>query len=263
MDRTQYQLPFSLDNVPVWNCPICQNGHLVIEKKSLISKETAQSLREKDDESWEPDWIRSIFSCLFVCDNKKCQSPISCCGTGGVDFFEHYDDEHGPVQIAEEKFTPEFFYPHLILMDIPKDCPEDVSRHLKESFSLFFSSPGSALNSARTAIEALLNDLGVKKFNIANGRKRVIPLHRRIELLPVKHREVIELLTAVKWLGNAGSHDGEDPTKSDAQIAFNLLEHILAEIYDKKTEKLKKIAKAVNKKKGPVKSMAKSRKGSK
>nr|WP_318289464.1 DUF4145 domain-containing protein [Paraburkholderia sp. BL8N3] len=138
-------------------------------------------------------------------------------------------------------------------MDIPAKCPDKVSEHLHESFALFFADPGAALNCARTAVEALMTALGVKRFMVVKGKQRSINLHQRIQLLPPRYEDQKTLLLAVKWLGNAGSHDGDKAAFADVRIAYDMLEHVLSEIYDGKGKRLKAIAMKVNKKKGPVK----------
>lgn len=168
-------------------------------------------------------------------------------------FVEYQDEEAGWDQSTEDHFTPKFFEPPLVLMDIPDSCPLDAAGHLYEAFALYFADPGAAMNCARTAIEAVVTDLGVKRFATVKGKRQPISLHRRILLLPPKYKEVVDLLLAVKWLGNAGSHDGERPGAGDLRLTFDLLEHVLSEIYDAKGKKLKAIAKKVNRKKGPVK----------
>ena len=253
MDRSLFHLPFSPQRVPKWPCPKCKAGHLTLVQKSLIHKETPESLREHDHEAWEPDWIRYVFSCLFECANSDCKELFSCCGEGRVDYFEYEDEDHGWAQTHEELFTPKFFSPPLSLMDLPKNCPEEVVRHLSESFALFFADPGAALNSARTAVESVLTNIGIKRFSTSNGKRRPINLHQRIQLLPSKYSEIKDLLLAVKWLGNAGSHDGEKPNSGDVRTTYDLLEHALSEIYEEKGKRLKAIAKKVNKKKGPLK----------
>ena len=253
MDRTPYQLPFSVDRVPPWSCPRCRAGFLTLDAKSLISKETAASLREHEHPAWEPDWIRHVFSCVFECSNAKCNEPVSCCGVGQAEIVEYEDEEFGWGQTIQDRFTPEYFQPHLLLMDIPTTCPPGVCDHLFESFTLFFADPGASLNCARTAVEAVLTDLGIKRFVVVKNKRKPINLHQRILLLPPKHKEQVDLLLAVKWLGNSGSHDGEKPTAADVRITYDLLEHVLSEIYEEKGKKLKAVAKKVNKKKGPLK----------
>jgi hypothetical protein len=61
-----------------------------------------------------------------------------------------------------------------------------------------------------------------------------------------------DLVLAIKWLGNAASHDGKsEVTVDDVMDSYELMEHILSEVYAPKLSKLKKLAKKVNRKKGP------------
>lgn len=252
MDRTVFKIPFTKDRVPTWPCPSCGAGQLQLLPKSLVLQETPDS-RDHSLEEWEPDWIRYVYSCIFVCSNGVCREMISSAGTGRVDYDEYEDEKHGWVQATEDLFSPKFFDPPLRMIDVPQNCPSDVAGHLRESFALFFAAPGAALNCVRTAVEAVLTNLGIKRFSTVRGARRPISLHQRIGQLPPKHHHLAEMLTAIKWLGNAGSHSGSDVTADDVLVAFNLVEHVLAEIYDAKGKKLTAIAKRVNKKKGPVK----------
>jgi hypothetical protein len=251
MDRSIFHLSFSKTVSPKWPCPSCKAGHLVIASGTIQQKETVASQKEHDHDAWEPEWMRSVFSCLFRCNS--CKDFVACCGTARPVLFEYEDEEHGWVQDADERFDPKFFQPSLVLMDIPEECPLPAAEHLHASFSSFFSDPGASLNSVRAAVEAVLTDLGIKRFNVSGKKRRPLSLHQRILLLPAKYKEQADLLLAVKWLGNAGSHDSDTPERHDVSLAYDLLEHILSDIYIQKAKKLKSLAKKVNKKKGPIK----------
>lgn len=252
MDRAQFLLPFTLQHLPHLPCPKCQVGQLTIDAKNFLQSETAASKKDREHDAWEPDWIHYVFSCVFDCSRKDCGNVVSCSGAGGVKIYGYVDEENDWVQDVEDYFYPRYFHPSLVLMDIPKKCPVSVGEHLRESFALFFSSPSAALNAARSAVESLLTELGVKRFEGGKGKRRSISLHRRIQLLPAKHKEVTELLLAVKWLGNAGSHDSDEIDQGDVRVAYDLLEHVLSELFEGKGKKLKAIAKKVNAKKGPL-----------
>lgn len=252
MDRVAYKQKFSDRHTPEWHCPACKRGQLALQPKSLIFQETLESLAEQNYEGWEPEWVSYVFSCMFVCSNAGCQEHVACSGRGNLERAD-YQDEDGWHEETTAYFTPLYFQPSLILMDIPDNCALDVSKHLHQSFELFFASPAAALNCARGAIEALLTDLGVPTIekNKSGGDKR-INLHQRIELLPTAQQDVKDILLATKWLGNAGSHDGEAPVIDDVLDAYSLLEHALSEIYINKRGALKALAKRVNSLKGPL-----------
>jgi hypothetical protein len=243
MDRNSLKADFSLDQIPHWPCPSCGKGYLCLEKKSFFRKELAAS-RDHSHEAWDPDWIQIVYSCFFYCTNSHCEEVVASTGIGKVVW---------PEFGGNEQFSPKYFEPPLKLILIPDQCPETVSIPIEESFRLFFCSPDACANSLRVALEHLLTALGIKRYNNANGKRHHIKLHGRIELIPVKYSEVKELMLAIKWLGNAGSHSQKTVSRDDVIFAYEMLEYILQEIYMQKTEKLKTKAQKINKMKGPVK----------
>ena len=59
-----------------------------------------------------------------------------------------------------------------------------------------------------------------------------------------------EMLLAVKWIGNDGSHDA-DLTVDDVVEAAEMVEHVLKQIFDE-SKPLKTRAQAINRSKGRV-----------
>lgn len=251
MDRRIFQGIFTRSRPPQWPCPKCGKSILTISSQTFFQEEGADSKEAHEHDAWDPDWIETRFSCLLVCTNTSCKEVVACLGTGSVEEDYGFDPSGEPTLEYTEWFKPLFLHPSLIMMDIPAKTPDDIIGELKASFSLFYSSPNAAANSARMAIEALLTNLGVKRFSNSNGRRKPISLHHRIELLPAKYDSVKEVLKAVKWIGNHGSHAGKQVTTEALVDAYDLLEIALEDLYSKKRQRLENVAKAVNKRKGP------------
>lgn len=255
MDRKILKYPFTLQRMPEWECPTCQKGHLRIKDGTFFEEEARHS-RDHSHDSWEPEWIRKVYSCLLACSNDQCKETLALSGTGSVDTDYEQDEDGGFSQFHTEFYSPKSFQPHLKLFKIPTKCPDPVKEALEESFRLFFSSPGAAANCVRIAIEELLTDLKVKRFDQTKGQRRFIPLHKRISLIPSKYSKLSDMLIAIKWIGNAGSHGNSGWSEirpDDVLDAYELAEHVLQEIYEPKAPKLIALAKKVNKKKGPRK----------
>lgn len=252
MDRKLLKLPFSEKNFPYWTCPTCNKGTLRIKENTFQKEELRRSREAHSHEAWEPDWIEYVYNCLLVCSIEKCNEVVVSCGTGSVDWDIAEDAEGNPDQVYTNLFLPKYFEPHLRLINIPEDCPSTVSALLQESFKVFFSSPKAAANSVRAAIEELLTELKIKRFSTSKGRRRLVSLHDRINLLPVKYESVKQMIFAIKWLGNAGSHGHTEVSMDDVMDAYELTEHILEFIFEPKAQNLAAIAKKVNKKKGPA-----------
>lgn len=256
MDRKLLKLPFSLNRTPFWVCPTCLKGVLQI-KKDTFAKEERRDSRNHSHEAWEPEWIEYVYTCLLECTNDQCKEVVASTGIGSVESDLYQDSKGDLAQDFSELFTPKYFEPHLRLFTIPTGCAKSVSIPLNESFRLFFSTPSAASNNVRIAIENLLTELKVRRFNVVRGRRQFVNLHQRINLIPPKFAHLKEFFLAIKWLGNAGSHaTGEDViavSLDDVMDAYELTDQILQEIYAPKTKRLTTLAKKINKKKGPAK----------
>lgn len=234
-------------------CPTCGKGTLRIVDGSFVSAELKSSRDEHSHEAWDPEWIRYVYSCSLDCSNVKCKERVVSAGTGHVDSYAVVDDA-GDVDLEyADFFRPQFFEPPLVIIPIPQACPDSVRTPLVESFRLFFCSPSAASNSIRVTVESLLTELHVKRYDVRGGRRVFLSLHHRISLLPSKYSDLKDMLLAIKWLGNAGSHETGAVTLDDVMDAYELIAHVLEELYMTKTKALKAMAKRINKKKGPGK----------
>ena len=103
-------------------------------------------------------------------------------------------------------------------------------------------------NKKRDSIELLLNEQKVKKFEITGGKRRPISLHKRIQLFG--NNDVKDLLTAIKWIGNTGSHNSSNLETIDVIETYKLLEFSLKKLYENEDKEIKKITDEINKRKG-------------
>lgn len=255
MDRQALKLPFTLQKPNDWVCPTCRNEKLRI-KPDTFQKSVIHDYSDHD--GWDPEDTEYVFSCMLICKNDQCKEAVSCAGVGSVEsnITEYEDDE--PTESYEDYFLPKYFEPHLRLIGLPENCPESIATPLNESFRLFFSSPSAASNSVRIAVEELLTALKVRRFTLNSKNKRwFLSLHQRINLLPSKFSHLKELMLAIKWLGNAGSHSKGKISMDDVMDSYELIDHVLQEIYTPKSKRIATLAKQVNKKKGPLKRIVK------
>lgn len=246
MDRDPFTKPFTVENLPAWKCPRCAAGHLTLQKDNLKFDQTAESRAEQEMNSSDFDWIRYRFGCIFHCS--RCNDTVSCAGTGLVDRADYYDENGEHQTDYADEFYPSYFHPALQLMDMPTDCPREVIGHLQTSFSMFFANPAAALNSARIAIEALMDHFQVITEWPESGRR--MDLHPRIERMPAQHAKVREHLLAAKWLGNAGSHHGEMPERKDVIDVYDVLEFALHAIFDRTEERVRLTVERINRDRG-------------
>lgn len=153
------------------------------------------------------------------------------------------------------EFVPRFFVEAPPIFSIPDQCPNVVIRELGQAFALVWADVGSSGNRLRSAVEALLDDQKVprRKLNKTKRKMRPLNLHERINEFRKKQPEAADLLEAVKWLGNAGSHASLMKLSWDDLLdGFELFEHVIDLIYVGRAEKMKRRAKKINKQKGPA-----------
>jgi hypothetical protein len=250
MDRQLFKHPsFTAHDIPLFPCPTCGKGTLVRVRDSLEHGLTAAAQRRRADPECEPEALEYTFVATLRCSNKSCHELVGVIGNGSPDYDEMYDDDGTPYTGLQDTFRPLYFHPHLILFQPPKETPTNVVKELNRSYQIFFCDPSAAANHVRSALECLLTELGVSRFQ-STGKRRFLSLHDRILRMPKRYQAHSDLLLAVKWLGNAGSHRGL-MKRDDVLDAYEIVEHLLSEIYESKASYVRTLAKKINKRRGP------------
>lgn len=241
---------FFENNFPQWPCPTCRSGTLERQKDKFYKEETVASKKEHKEDYWEPENIRNVFTAVFRCSNSRCKDFVIGVGDGSVSTF--YDKQNHDKMF--NKFSPLYFNPPLHLFEIPEKCEPLVYDEVLKAFSLYWCDISSCANKIRIAVERLMDDQKVKKWekkSASSSKERKIELHRRIELYKIKEPDIAKHLLAIKWIGNAGTHAGAIKL-NDVLIGFELLEYSLEKIYDDKERRLNLISEKINKKRGPI-----------
>lgn len=208
-----------------------------IVPKSLVYKETGESETLRGHQDWEPEWISYVFTAWAKCNNPSCGNKMVISGIGGEE--ERYDGEENSH--CHRYFAPRFCAPMPDIFDIPAKCPKEVTNELRGGFALFFADSAATANRMRSALERLMDHLGV-----ISGK-----LHDRLDAF-AKKNPIGENLMAIKWLGNTGSHEGK-VSRDDILDGFLILEHALSELIEERTAKATQLArKLTNKHKPPI-----------
>lgn len=254
MNRKLYAtLNFTTTVVPSIPCPSCPDGRLIHSKGFVRKDVNAWTHRSSKEDEWDSEWTQSHFSAVLRCNDPSCNEAVHVVGVGNVEpVTVEIDDHWGPIDQLDTVFTPKYFVPPLRIFDCPSKTPEAVRQQMLASFAAFFSDASSAANRVRSAVEFLLTALKVpKKEKTKAGKLKPLTLHWRIERLGAKHSNIKDLLLAVKWIGNTGSHATEI-SREAVMDAYDMLEHCLDLLYGEKKD-LMTLAKAINRKKGPLK----------
>lgn len=245
MKRSLWKQTLNKHWCPTWPCPVCRKESVTLVQKSLIYKETVESKRAHSHDAWDPDWIEYTFTAWAECKHQSCKQQFAIAGVGGVSPEQTEDGYEW-----EDYFAPMICRPMPDMFDFPTKCPDDVKEELRAAFAVFWPHQAACAGRIRVALECLMNHLGVpKRKKDRNGKYFDLTLHARIDAFAETEPNVGPHLMALKWLGNAGSHNGE-VRKDDLLDAFEIMEHALVEVIDKRSAKVTALAKKLTKKHG-------------
>ena len=248
VDRNNFVGPFTFLGHR-WQCPTC--GKNLLTKDKIEEAETADSFQYKQEEGYGPETYVGRFTGLLKCTNPQCMEHVAVAGTFTVSEDDYYDDNWEAQKSYTHHYAPTFMEPAPHLFPIPKESPPEVEGTLLRAFGLFWTDHGATANAIRAGVEALLDNKGVARKAKAKGGKRLhrISLHDRILRFKQKNESAGDFLEAIKWLGNSGSH-GDVPEANDLLNGFDFFEQAIHAVYVKHAERLAKVAKSVNRRKG-------------
>jgi hypothetical protein len=211
-------------------------------KDSYVEYETERSKVWRTEEDWIPDNIENACVAWAQCIRQHCAGRVAIMGRGGVEDVLTSENEWDTVEI----FTPVALFPMPAIINIPLNCPLEVRGQLQEAFTLFYTSPPACAGRIRVAIELLLTTQKIASRKLVKGLQRELSLHERIELFAKKNSDIAHQLMALKWLGNSGSHPKRIRVQSsDVLDAFEILEHALFELIERRTERIAQLAKGL------------------
>lgn len=229
-----------------YKCPHCYNGILRLSG-DFYSEETVASSSHHREEWWEPEYISLVFSCTLKCTT--CFELVFVVGNGVVE--EEHDVDHNGEWTREyvEYFSPTFFHPPLQLIDYPARAPKEVVVPLSIASSLYFTSPASCCNNIRIAAELVLSTV---EGDVKEEGEDKLSFGHRINRLSEEQASIKKLFSAIRWLGNHGSHPGNEIEFDDALHALEIMEFLLEEVFGDRKQALEALAAAINDRKGPV-----------
>lgn len=251
--RTIFKNSFQTNNIPDWTCPTCHKGALITESKNVKTFENAGSLSAHGHDEWEPEWMRGIFLGLLKCSNVSCNETVVITG----DFHSVEDHEYDYVNdrydmVVNNMLTPTCFNPPLHIFHINKDLPDNIRQEIINSFNVYWLDISSCANKIRVVVEMIMDDMKIPKTYLSGSKRKGYTLHKRIELFKGTKPEQADLLMAIKWIGNSGSHTSDGLTKDDILDSYEILEHVTTKLYETDSKRIAKLTKTINKRKKPI-----------
>lgn len=236
MDKTLWNRGFTEAACPPWPCPTCGSGVVALQPKLLREQMTKESTKHQEEEWWGFEHVVLSFSAWGECTNKQCGEQFVISGDGYVDQVP-IDDEMSDYEYMNF-FTPRFVWPTLRLCTLPENCPQEVADSMHAAFALFWQSKPASAGRIRVALERLLDHLGSPSKTKDN---KPISLGHRIDQFSKDNPDHGAHLLALKWLGNVGSHTAAVET-NDLLDAFEVFEHVLAELIGTRSAAVAKLS---------------------
>ena len=205
-----------INDLPDWLCPHCARPRLQYDGNGLIGT-TGQGAFK-----------------------------LECSGCGGTVVVS------GLISRENNLLQPKSFLPTIDIFPLSSRCPPDILVQTQLAFSLYWIDLNAAGNRIRTSVELIMNHLKVKKTTLTKaGKRNAMSLHDRILEYYPKNPEVGDLLLAIKWIGNIGSH-GSELQKIDLLDDFDMLEEVHEKLFVQDRLRLKERVKKINISKGMI-----------
>ena len=241
MDRDLWRPHWQEGDYPSLPCPNC-SATLNFEPESLAVRTSAHNMQLVD--LTDDEHALAGFTAWLVCGHSRCAQAVSASGYCTY----HYAYDHEGKTVTKHVFSPKSLLPSPPLLVLNSDVPEPIHETLRGSFDLFWLDSEACANRLRLALELILKDRG---FPATDADGKFTALHNRIDNWHARYGAltVATSLMAIKWLGNAASH--ETGISRDRLLdAYEIFSQLLKRLYPPDERGLDQLADEIIKSKG-------------
>lgn len=226
-ERDHWSGAYSREGFPRFTCPRCRKGRFVHDQSSLFIEQPKFSKNESKHPDWEPDWDKERFSLRLTCESSDCGEIALVSGDTTV--AEYYDEDFNTWGLVS-LLRPQAFFPAPPIIAVPKEVPTNISEELDKAFQLFWVDLSASVNRLRVSVELLLDHFKIPRTGMdKKGKPNRLDLNARIALFEKSDPEHAPTLTALRMIGNLGSHGGE-VNREPLLDAYEIYEYALAEL---------------------------------
>lgn len=198
----------------------CRGWFAAVQEPQYSKKASARP-------DWEPGWDTERFSLKLLCDDKECAEIVFAIGhTEVTEYFDEESEQWGLISML----NPNAFFPAPPLIGMEPEVPDTVGEEVRKSFDLYWVDLGACANRLRVSVELLLDHVQVPRTRTdKNGKSVRLDLNARIEFYERSDPDHAQTLTALRMIGNLGSH-GENVNREALLDAFEIYEYALEEV---------------------------------
>ena len=239
-------MPLDLHKTTDFDCPYCAKAKLAPQfkpdrKPVMINGLSPEHRKYHETSRYGDETEVHTFALALECPNPECRMVTIVVGR-----LDAYPDDSGLARNYDTTATPRFFYPPVDVLPVPMYIPNDIRGELQRSYALYFADPASAANPLRSAVECFMDATGTVK---ERGGQR-LSLHKRLVEFKKVDADIAELLVAVKWLGNDGSHYGHGLTHDELLKAYEVFLHAMEKWFYNSESRVKTHASSISKGRG-------------
>lgn len=236
-------MTLDLDKTSDYDCPYCGKSKLAPKRDSSRKLTMIHGLSPEHRRYHETAYCGDetevhAFALLLECTNPEC--GMITVAVGRLEAIPDYSDI---VRKYQTTVTPHFFHPPIDVVTIPACIPETIRTEIRRSYALFFADPAAAATPLRCALECFMDETGTPRQR--KGKR--LSLHQRLVEFKKSNANVAGLLSAVKWLGNDGSHYGHGLTHDDLLKGYQVFVYAAGEWFDDTDTRVKVYAAHISK----------------
>lgn len=243
----QLAKPIEQGHWPRPSCPACGSGYIAFEEPVTYPSQESRSLQ--DHPAFDPEWVSGTFTVLGRCENQQCQQTTHGAGDYSVAYASEHVYEDGPSY--SDYYVVGTVYPASMLMSIPAAAPDAVRKGIQRASRVLFTDPGLAATALRSTVELFLTSQGISATKASgNGYRPADERIREWSAADSTRPQIADLLFAVKWLGNAGTHEDSDLSAVEVLDGARVLDEAFHRLFT--GPDIQNHAQAINSAKGPV-----------
>jgi len=243
MDRKLWKRSYT--SFPRFECPNCVKGTLAEKAGSFQLVEPKHISNDLASEGVEGELANGRFIGFLTCSNKWCGETVCVAGDYETRLHPQYNFEEDRDDSFEvTSYIPCSMRPAPSVIALPKGLDINAHYHLLRAYELLWVDPASCANRLRIVVEYLLDQLKIPRKGKKGAREDAqLNLAERIELLKTEKPGHEEALTALRYVGNVGSHEGVAKFE-DVLDCFDFLEEAMIELLEgpaaKRKERIQK-----------------------
>lgn len=234
MDPALFDLARPIEEGQPWPrpaCPKCQTGYIGFSAPT--EDEGYDSASVRDHPAFEPEWISGTFVVRGQCENPECRQAVHGMGDYRVAYSQRSngDDFEYEGVTYSSYYTVTHLHPPMLIMPIPKSAPDEVREGVLRASRVLFADPGLAATALRATVELFLTSEGISATRPTGQFRNA---HERIKEwrdVDPDRPSVADLFFAVKWLGNAGTHEDSDLTTMEVLDGARVLDEAFHRLF--------------------------------